>query len=297
MFNSRTIIHDYELYTPKSLKEALEKLGAEGAKPLSGGTDLVNRLKDGREKPAAVVYLGKIAELKNISDTKDFLEIGAACTMAEIERILEPYSEFRCLAEAIHTVGGTQIRNTATLAGNLGNASPGADTPPALIVLGAQIECSRLDQSGKIVTRLMPVEEFFTGPGKTVLARGEIISCIRLPRQKAGSGAAFGKLARVTLDIAKVNAAVGVSLEGDRITGARVAFGSVAPTPVRGKKVENLITGKTVKEISKESLATAVSQDISPINDIRSSREYRLSVVPVLVQDLISAACKRSKGE
>lgn len=295
MSNSQIITHPFEFFEPSDLTEALQILRKEKARPLAGGTDLVNRLKDGREKPNALVYIGRLSELLRMEDGNPFV-LGSAVPMRTVETHEVIRKTFPALAEAINSVGGMQIRNTATLAGNLANASPGADTTPALIAYGGELILVSAGDGGKVKERAVPVEAFFTGPGKTVLQAGELIREIRLPKPEDCSGGAFRKIARVTLDIAKINCAAYLERNGKVCTLARVVVGSAAPTAVRVKSVEKLFTGAEITEDLLRRAAAEAARDISPIDDVRSSREYRTEVAAVLVGDVCAEAWKRSGG-
>lgn len=291
MSNSQIITHPFDFLEPASLQEALKAYAGEKVKLLAGGTDLLNRMKDGREKPDRIIYIGRLPELKTLKDGNPFI-IGAAVPMIEVERHPAVIKNFPALARAVNSVGGLQIRNTATIAGNLGNASPGADTTPPLVAYGAELIL--VSAAGE---RAVPVEEFFAGPGKTILQPGELIKEIRLPAPGSGSGSAFKKLARVTLDIAKINCAVSLRREGNTCTDVRVAIGSAAPTIIRAVSVEKALTGLEITGDTLKKACEAAAEDIKPIDDIRSSREYRLQVSAVLVNDVFTEAWKRSGGE
>ncbi len=291
MSNSQIITHSFEFVEPATLEEALEALKADGSRLLAGGTDLLNRMKDGRETPTRVIYIGRLPELTGMSDGDPFV-LGAAVPMSVVERHPVIRESFPALAEAVNSVGGLQIRNTATIAGNLGNASPGADTTPVLVAYGAELV---LTSSGG--ERIVPVEEFFTGPGKTVLKPGELIKQVRIPKPGISSGAAFMKITRVTLDIAKINCAVYLEREGRLCKTLRIAVGSAAPRIVRAHKAEKALTGAGVTEHSLKKAWALIGDDIRPIDDIRSTGEYRREVASVLAGDVFNEAWKRSGGE
>lgn len=291
MSNSQIITHPFDFVEPASLAEALQAYRGSNVKVLSGGTDLLNRMKDGREKPDKIVYIGRLPELTSLTEG-DPLVIGAAVPMTTVERHPAVKALYPGLAEAINSVGGLQIRNTATLAGNLGNASPGADTTPPLVALGAGLVLVSAEGG----ERTVPAGEFFTGPGKTVLKPGEIIKEIRIPKPAGDSGSAFKKLTRVTLDIAKINCSVYLERQGKICKAVRIAVGSAAPTIVRAASVEKALTGIEITEESLRKACASAGGDISPIDDIRSSKEYRLEVAAVLVGDVVAEAWKRSGG-
>jgi CO/xanthine dehydrogenase FAD-binding subunit len=182
----------------------------------------------------------------------------------------------------------------ATLAGNLCNASPGADTPPILLVLGAEVEIAGPGTPG--TSRRIPLEGFFTGPKHTILAQGEMMLAVHLPKPARASGAAFRRIARVSLDIAKINCAAWLQRDGQKIVAARVALGSVAPTPVRAPGVEAALRGEKWSAELLRAAAAGVSDDIAPITDIRSTEEYRRRVAAVLVREALEQAWERAGG-
>jgi CO/xanthine dehydrogenase FAD-binding subunit len=339
MFNSRIIVSDFAYEAPESLGSALLALRKPGVKALAGGTDLLNRLRDGRDTPAIVVYLGRVPELTAIETGDGFLRIGAALPMTALERFLAARAgggasgsgaagaaaigrsghgaDLAALAEAVNSVGGTQVRNTATLGGNIGNASPGADSPPAIIVLGGEIESARADARGSVLTRKTPAEKFFTGPGRTILEPGEIVTAVILPlgggdrkgegrgreggaagsNGGAGTASAFRKIARVTLDIAKANCAVWLRREGEVISEIRIALGSVAPVPIRAGNAERTLKGKSFDSGLVAQAASEAAREAAPITDVRSTEGYRREIVSVLVADMVTEAYRRSGGK
>jgi CO/xanthine dehydrogenase FAD-binding subunit len=289
MSNSRIITHDFDYFAPGTLPEALGILKEKKAQPFAGGTDLINNIKlDGR-KPDALLYVPAIQDLNFIRENGS-LEIGAAATLADIEHSAIVKEKYPALMKAINVIGGTQIRNMGTIIGNICNASPGADTPPILMVLSAEVEIFRLDSSGKISTRIVLVENFFTGPKKTVLESGELVTSIKIPFPKPGSGQSFHRLARVSLDIAKINCAVYLERRGDKIDRCVIAFGSVAPTPIRLPSAEDFFAGKGINPSALEEGARLAAEDIKPITDVRSTAEYRKQVSAVLLKQAMEEA-------
>lgn len=297
MSDTRVIACDFEGCRPSSLAEALRDLAGEGARALAGGTDLLNGIKINLVKPRRLVFILGIPELAVIRSEGGTLRIGAAVRLAEVEAHPEIRSRFPALAEAVEVIGGTQVRNMATLAGNLCNASPGADTPPILLALGAEVElaCLVAGREG-VEKRTLPLGGFFTGPKRTVLRPGELLTEVRLPEPPRGSGAAFRRLARVSLDIAKINCAALIVRDGDTITGVRVALGSVAPTPVRAPAVEAVLKGERGGARLFREAASRVAEDIAPIDDVRSTAGYRREMAAVLLEEALEEAWKRAEG-
>jgi carbon-monoxide dehydrogenase medium subunit len=295
MSNSRVITSEFHYYAPATLNDALKLMKEQGARPLAGGTDLLNTIKTEGMAPKALIYTMNIDSLEVLSAEKG-LTIGAAARLADIEALPAVRKRYPALRESINVIGGTQIRNMATLAGNLCNASPGADTPPVLIVLHAEVELSRIEDGGSVAARRLPVEELFSGPKKTVLRPDELLTSIYVPEPAAGSGQSFRRLARVKLDIAKINCAVALRREGDTIKEIRIAFGSVAPTPVRAARTEALLEGKAYSGELLETAAGTIGSDIAPIDDIRSSAEYRNHTAGILLQEAVDEAWQRAGG-
>ena len=297
MSSTRVISLDFECTIPRSLNEALEALDREGAQVLAGGTDLVNNIKTNSARPRRIVYILGIPDLDTITVASGSLGIGAAARLGDIEHNREVLSRFPALCEAINVIGGTQIRNIATLAGNICNASPGADTPPILLVLDAEVEICRLDGGSEVARSRLPLGGFFSGPKKTVLKQGQMVGGITVPLPPEHSGAAFRRLARVSLDIAKINCAAYIEREGDRIRLARIALGSVAPTPVRAPTIENALEGQKYSERLIHQASELVAEDIAPIDDVRSTAEYRRQIASLLVGEALQQAWRRSRGE
>ena len=302
MTNTRIIHHNFAYHGPASLDEALKLLTGSDVSLLAGGTDLINKMKLETAHPREVVYLGRLEELKEFSD-RDGLDIGAMASMTVIERSKVVQAAYPCLYEAIHSVGGQQIRNMATLAGNIANASPAADGPPALMVLGAQVEIGRLGPEGRVEMRKIAVEDIFSGPGKTILEPGEMILRILVPAESAAGradgrirGSAFEKNARVKLDVAKASAAAFLEIRDGVCELVRVAAGSVAPVPLRAKTVESALKGEEINIDSIKAAAEKISEDIRPISDVRSTEKYRRQVMKVLVRDALLSAFERAKG-
>ncbi len=278
-------------YKPSSLKEAVELLaGTPGAMVIAGGTDLLIDMKYGRKKPAALIDITGIPGLAGITLKDNHLEIGAAATLEEILRHRLIVEHAPLLAEAVYNMASWQIRNTGTIGGNLCNASPAADTAPPLLVYGAELVAV-----GPRGERVISIEEFFTGPKKTVLGPGEILVNIRIPLPPRSHGYSFRKLGRrnsFTLPI--VGAAAALTIEDNKIKWVRIALNSVAPTPVRARSVEEKLAGAEASPETVAEAARLVLNDISPISDVRASREYRLEMAAVLTREALLEAISRA---
>lgn len=239
---------------PTRLERAIELLGNEDARALSGGTDLMVAMRHGKTSPGIVVDLKHIPELApRIEVREGYLEIAANTVMTDLERDPHVREVYPGLVEAARVVGSVQIRNRATLAGNLVNASPAADTPPVLIALNAE-----LDVAGPSGSRSMSVDDFFVDYRTTALRRGELITSVRLPEPEGASGSSFIKLGvRRAMEISIVCAAASLTLDAhDGIVSAGIGLGSVAPTAMRSRSAEEALV---YKQGTPDTLAEAAS--------------------------------------
>lgn len=295
MSNSMVITHDFDYYGPKTIEEALQDLKAEGSRVLAGGTDVLNEIKTGGQRPKALVYILGIGDLDYLR-WEDGLKIGSTTLFSTLEQDERVKQAYPGLHDAVKSMGAVQIRNMATPVGNLCTASPGADSAAPLMALNAGLEISRKNDRGEIEQRTVPLEDFFTGPRKTVLEPGELVTAILIPEPSACSGSAFRKIARVTLSIAKINCAVYVERDGDRCTRVRAALGGVAPTPVRAFTFEQALTGEKLTPSAVAGAAEMLSEDISPRN-ARSTAAYKTHAASFLIRDTLGEAWKRSGGE
>jgi carbon-monoxide dehydrogenase medium subunit len=269
----------FDFLRPKSLEEALHlKKTIAGAKFISGGTDLIVQIKNRELQPPALISLRSIPELATI-EVNGSARIGALAPISEIIQHPELGPKYSVLAEAAERLGSVQIRNVATIGGNLCNCSPAADMALPLLVLEAKV---RLQTSKAI--REIPLEEFFTGPGKSCLASDEILKDILIDAPHQNAKAAFLKKGRVKMDLAIASLAVLLEMKGRRCLKARIAAGSVAPVPLRLSKVETLLEGNDISEnlVSKaQQLATKI---VSPVTDVRATEEYRRHVIGTYIK-------------
>jgi carbon-monoxide dehydrogenase medium subunit len=270
---------------PESLNEALALLEEYGpaATVLAGGTDVVVRLRTGRTLPAIVVDLKRVAALHaDIEETGSSLRVGARTVMADLIADARVRSLFPALAEAAHEVGSVQIRNRATIAGNICNASPAADTAPALLVYEAIVNL--ISAAG---TRSVPLDHFFTGPGRSVVQRGELVESIDLPFPLGRQGAAFARATRRRgVDLATVNIACLVKASGKVL----IAYGAVAPTPIlvsdeSGKLVDPACSKKEKIAVLEQMLSLA-----TPISDVRATDVYRRALLRVMSRRVLESA-------
>lgn len=269
----------FDYLRPKSLKEALQqKKTIAGAKFISGGTDLLVQIKNRELQPPALISLRSIPELATI-EINGGARIGALATISDIIQHNELGLNYPVLVEAARRLGSVQIRNVATVGGNLCNCSPSADMALPLLVLEAKVRL----RTAK-ARREIQISEFFKGPGESCLSSDEILTDIILdpPHQKAK--ATFLKKGRVKMDLAIASLAVLLEMEGGRCRKARVAAGSVAPVPLRLYKVEALLEGSIVTEKLAAEAQRLATKIISPITDIRATEEYRRQIVRVYVK-------------
>jgi xanthine dehydrogenase iron-sulfur cluster and FAD-binding subunit A len=266
-------------YRPQSLEEALEILAQrEGeVRAVAGGTDVLVKAKDGTVDRGALFDLGAVPEMSGIEDKADHVWIGATTThTAMIESpLLQSWAP--ALPEACRVIGGPQIRNRGTLGGNLANASPAADTVPPLFAMDAVVEVVSISSRKDV-----PIAAFFTGPRESILARDELIVGVRVPKLR-GLRSAFLRLGqRQAQAISKVSIAVAMTFKDGRPDFVRVALGAVAPTVIRARETEKALAGGGYEALLRAK--EAVREEVRPIDDLRSTREYRREMAAVLLE-------------
>jgi len=282
----RAYVPDYELRAPRDLGDALDLLAREPSmwRPYAGGTDLMVLFEAGLLAHKKFVSVWRLAELKGTEVTSDYVTLGALTTYTDVQRDEVLQREFPTLCAAARETGGWAIQNRGTLGGNVANASPAADSPPALLAYGAQLEL--VSAAG---ARWIDYADFHTGYKRTVMRTDELIARIRLPRPQAGAVSYYRKVGtRRAQAISKVCLAATAHVEGKRIASARVALGSVAPTVVRCRRTEELLRDQLVDEKLIEAARAAIAEEIAPIDDVRSTAEYRLRVAQNLLEDFLS---------
>jgi CO/xanthine dehydrogenase FAD-binding subunit len=280
---------------PRRVEDAVALLAKHGgaARPLAGGTDLLAQMKSGARRPAVIVDLKRIAELMEVREAEGGLAIGAAVPAVELREHPLVRRVFPGLAEAVALIGSEQIQGRASLGGNLCNASPAADTTPALLVNDAAVEIA-----GPGGRRRIPAGELCTGPGRTALAPGELVVAIRLAAPPVRSADAYLRLIPHTeMDIAVVGAAVRVALAADgSCAAARVAVGAVAPTALRVPAAEAALVGSRLDAAALARLAEAVRAAARPIDDKRGTAAYRRQVIGVLARRATERAAERARA-
>ncbi|MBM4330640.1 MAG: xanthine dehydrogenase family protein subunit M [Deltaproteobacteria bacterium] len=260
-----------DFVAPSSLKEVLSLLEKHGnkAKLLAGGTDLIPKMKKRAIMADLVIDLNRISGLSQIEVRNDGLHIGGLTRLAEIKESPLVKEKAPALVQAISLMASPPIRNRATMAGNLGTASPAADTAPPLLVLDASVKLE--SARGE---RIIPLSEFFTGPQSTVRRPDEILTEVFLPVQDGSS--AFLKLGRrKAFTLSVVSVAAFARIRRGKFEEVRLALGAVAPTPIRGRRVEENLKGKEVNEQNIAQAAEIIKGEIKPIADVRASEEYR----------------------
>ncbi len=291
MTNSHILVTEFTYVEPGSLAETLALLAEHGesARLLAGGTDLLVQMKMERVKPAVVIGLRRVPELQGIRRAADRLVLGALTTIRELSRDPGIRARYPALAEACASFSTTQVQVMGTVGGNLSNGSPASDSAPALIALGATVVLAGPEGE----TRL-PVEAYFRGPGRTARRPDQVLVSVELPLPAPCSGSAFAKIGRVAADIAKANAAVSMTLDGDHVIDCRIALGSVAPMPVRALAAEALLRGHVLTPELIDLAATRAAEEIAPIDDVRSTAHYRRRVAAALVRDALQRAWERA---
>ena len=273
---------------PRTLEEAFAVLGEHGsaARVLAGGTDLLVRMRRGQVRPDVVVDVKGLDALRaDVVDDGAVLRIGASAVIADVIAHPRVRRLFPALIESAAVVGSVQIRNRATLAGNICNASPAADTAPALLVYGAAVHVIRAGGS-----RRVPLADFFTGPGRTVLATGELVASIDLPIPTAAAGAAFGRVTRRRgVDLATVNLCCLVTASGD----TRLACGAVGPTPFLASDTTGTLADPLAAPDRRDAVLSRLISPARPISDVRADRDYREAMLHLVSRRALVTAMAR----
>lgn len=279
----------FEYFEPATLDEAVGLLARyDGrAQALAGGTDLLVELKEQLRRADCLVNLKKIAGIGALAfDAREGLRIGALVTAREIELSEVILRLYPSLAQAARELGSIQVRNRATIVGNVCRASPSADTLPPLIA-----DAGQATVYGKNGERRVPLEDFFTGPGRTVLRPGELVTELRLPAPARCTGKVYIKHGRrKAMELATVGVAVSLS-----VADVRIVLGAVAPTPIRARRAEDLLRGKKIDAGSIERAALAAVEESRPISNVRASAEYRREMVGVLTRRALTKALEAAR--
>ena len=285
---------DFEYFAPSTLEEALRLLKEkkESARLLAGGTDLIVQMKYGRACPSAIIDIKRIPELNRLEwDAAIGLFVGAAVPISRMNAFPPVASEYGLLYDACSLIGSFQLRNRATMGGNICNAAPSADSAPPLFCLEARAVAACLNG-----TRAIPMTEFFLGPGKSALAANELLVGIEIPPPPGpASGSYMRHIPRQDMDIAVAGVAsfLVVSPEDGLCREARISLGAVAPTPVRAPMAESVLVGTDLNDDVLEEAARLASQSARPISDMRGSEGYRKELVRVLTKRTLAKAMSR----
>ncbi len=288
------LLNTFEYLKPTSLGNALsvlDELKGKNMQVLAGGTDLVPWMRARVKEVDLLVDLADTG-LDYIVCDQDNARIGATVTFGALSEDPEIQQKLPAIAEAAHVVGAVQTRNLATIGGNLCSAIPSSDGAPSLLALGAKLHLQSLGKE-----RLVPIEEFFLGPRRTVLQPGEVLTEIIVPLQE-GFTASFLRMGRrnaLTLSI--VNVASGFALDGQQVTEARIALGAVAPIPMRATKAEQFLKGQQLATGLFAEAAAIAATEISPISDLRASADYRRKIAAVFVRRTLENALARQNHD
>ncbi len=306
----------FDYLKPKTLDEAIALLNQYGEKAtlIAGGTDVIVMTKQKKMAPEVLISLRGISGIDSIH-YNGALRLGAMVTHRAIEKSELIHKEFSALADAVDSLGSIQIRNVATVGGNICTAAPSADTACPLLVFDA-----RLKVKGPQSERTIPIDHFFTGPGQTVLSQGEILTEIEIPRLPPNTGSAYWKhQRRLALDLPILGVAVLISLDKATVTCSdllctaspisavlhrleedelvcreiRIALGVAAPTPMRAGKAEDLLRGKKISDELMEEVAEAAAKEAEPRDSIRGESWYRRDMIRVLVKRMVMKSIER----
>ena len=289
----RAYVPSYDLVSPSSLGEALDFLARdEGAwQPFAGGTDLMVLLEAGKLPHKNYVNIWNLPELRGIEVTDTHVTLGALTTYTEVQEHEILKTEFPMLCQAAKETGGIAIQNRGTLGGNIVNASPAADSPPAVLAYDAELEF--VSQEG---SRRIPYNNFHTGYKQMNLKPGELLRGIRLPRAAQELTHYYRKVGtRKAQAISKTCFAAVGRVADDRVAEVRIALGSVAPIPLRCVQTESQLRNKASDADSLAAARAALAAEISPVDDLRSTRSYRLRVSLNLLEDFLQKMARASR--
>ncbi len=278
-------VPSYQLISPASLPDALAVLAREPGvwQPFAGGTDLMVLLEAGKLLHKNYLNIWNLAALRGIEVAAEHVTLGALTTYTDVQSDPILSDEFPMLPQAASETGGLAIQNRGTLGGNIVNASPAADSPPALLAYNAELELLSVRGS-----RWVPYQSFHTGYKQTIMQPDELLARIRLPRRWPDLIHYYRKVGtRKAQAISKVCLAATARVSAGTVDHIRIAFGSVAPVPLRCRKTEAVLQGEPLDENAIENARTELSLEIVPIDDIRSSKDYRLKVSLNLLEDFL----------
>lgn len=286
----------FEYLEARTLRQAIRMLQQHGqqARIVAGSTDFLVRWRAGFWHPDYVVNIQHVPGLSRVTySARNGLRLGALVTIQTLEQHPAIRRHYPALAAAAASFAGVQVRNLATVGGNICNASPSGDTLPALLVYGAECRLSGPDGN-----RQVPLEQLFTGPGQTVLAQDEVLTEITLPPPSRNTGSLYIKHSpRGAMDIATVGVASAVTVDGSGVcTDARIALGAVAPTPLRARTAEDMLRGQMLGQELLQAAAEQAMSQASPIDDVRGTARYRREMVGVLTRRTLERAVEAATG-
>ncbi len=290
MINTHILAKEFEYLEPKTVEEATRFLAEYGekARVISGGTDLLVKMKMGEVHPQVLINISRIPALRYLIEDKG-LRIGALTCFRDLERSRVVKEKWTALYEAARSVSSVQIKIMGTVGGNLCHGSPAADSAPPLLVFGGSVKLVE-----NLRERVLPLEDFFLGPGESVLSPKELLVEIQIPELAGKTGSAYLKTGRVAADLSKVSVAVALIRDGDVCKDCRIALGAVAKTPLRAKKGEETLKGKKVTDHLIEKAGEEAALETQPITDSRSTAWYRKEVTKVMARDAIKLAWERA---
>jgi carbon-monoxide dehydrogenase medium subunit len=285
-----------QYHAPATVKDAVKLLASSkgNTQILAGGTDLLVRMRSGFSEPDAIIDIKRISPMCKISRDGKGFSIGAAVSSAEMSENAALAKAWPGVVEAAALIGSTQVQGRATIAGNLCNASPAADSVPAMVAAGAKALIR--GPKGK---RKVAVEKICRSPGKTILKKGELIEAILLPAKPARTGDAYLRfIPRTEMDIAVVGAGICVTVDAKGVcTAARVSLGAIAPTVLLVAKAAKALVGTTIDDTALDALAAACSAAARPIDDKRGTKDFRIHIAGVLARRAAIIARDRALGK
>jgi carbon-monoxide dehydrogenase medium subunit len=286
------VLLPFEFAEPTTIGEVVELVDGQKARVLAGGVDLVLKMRLRQIVPEKIVSLQKVSDLDFVQGNGSGLRFGALASLRQVERSKAVIDEWPLLAEAIGSIVSVQTKVMGTAIGNLCVGTPASDVAPALFVLGARVRIAGVGSEREI-----PLEEFFVDVGKTAVKPHEVVTEVSVPRPPAGFGGAFMKLSKTAEDIAKINVAVAVTIADGSCVDAKIALGSVAPTPVRATEAEKWLVGQEIDALVAAGAAEIAAAAAAPISDVRSTAAYRKEMVRVLVRDALGTAASRALAQ
>jgi len=283
-------IPEMDYHKPESLEEALELHDQhENSTIMAGGTDIIPQLRTGEKFTSCIIDISAVRDLNYIKEDEGFIKIGSATTHSQLINSDLIKKEIPALHESVSEIGSPQIRNMATIGGNLCNASPAADSAPPLLVHNSEIVVA-----SKRGLQIFPLKELFTGPKSNCLKTNEILTEIRCPKPTKAFGSAYRRIGRrKAFTLSLVNASAHIEKESNLPTSVRIAVGAVAPTPIRLFELEKKLIGKPIKKMIQIASEECVKL-IEPITDHRASADYRNEMTKVLLKRTLEAGYKRA---